>query len=711
MFGWKGRQEALDEVSAQLRGGRAVIAAVSGMGGVGKSQLALEYAHRHLARYSHIAWLRAEKPSTLAGELDQWADQLGLPGQTHPEKWAALQRWLMQNDDWLMIFDNAPDPEGLEEFLPQGNGHRLITSRHRRWDHAVALDVLPLADAVQLLRERSGRLQDPDAETLAATLGCLPLALEQAAAYIEDAKIPFATYLSHYQQHRLKLLGKGVAKHHKDGVAVTWVISMERAAASAPAALEILRFAAFLDPDAIPRDLPLRAGLVADELALFDALAALARYSLITLKEETISLHRLMQEAVRHGLSEEERKEWAGRAVRVMREVYNFGQNDLSTWEASGRLLPHAQAAADWGRQLEVEEEGASWLWNETGLYLKNVQTRYGDAKQSYRRALALDEKNLGPDHPKVAIDLNNLAALHQAEGDLKGARPLMERALEIDEKNLGPDHPTVAIRLSNLAQLHQDEGDLKGARPLMERALAIDEKNLGPDHPGVARDLNNLAQLHQAEGDLKGARPLMERALAIDEKHYGPDHPKVATDLNNLALLHQAEGDLKGARPLMVRALAIDEKHYGPDHPNVARDLNNLATLHQAEGDLKGARPLMERALAIDEKNLGSDHPKVATRLNNLAQLHQAEGDLKGARPLMERALAIDEKNLGPDHPNVARDLNNLAQLHQAEGDLKGARPLMERALQIAEDRLGMEHPHTVIFRRNLENLRKLMP
>ena len=232
-----------------------------------------------------------------------------------------------------------------------------------------------------------------------------------------------------------------------------------------------------------------------------------------------------------------------------------------------------------------------------------------------------------------------------------------VRRALAIDEKAFGPDHPNVAIGLSNLAVLLQATNRLAEAEPMFRRALAIDEKAFGPDHPEVATDLNNLAELLRATNRLAEAEPMYRRALAIDEKAFGPDHPEVATDLNNLALLLRATNRLAEAEPMFRRALAIDEQAFGPDHPNVASGLNNLALLLRATNRLAEAEPMYRRALAIDEQAFGPDHPNVASGLNNLAQLLRATNRLAEAEPMFRRAMAIDEKAFGPDHPNFASD------------------------------------------------------
>jgi tetratricopeptide (TPR) repeat protein len=323
---------------------------------------------------------------------------------------------------------------------------------------------------------------------------------------------------------------------------------------------------------------------------------------------------------------------------------------------------------------------------------------RYRDSAAAYQRCVQL--------RPDDGAELSGLALSLTDAGDYAGAEPLFRRALAIEEKAPGPDHPHVARCLNNLALLLKYKGDYAGAEPLYRRALAIDEKALGPDRSDMARVLNNLAELLQDKGDYAEAEPLFRRALAIDEKVLGSDSPDLATGLNNLAGLLQAKGDYAGAEPLFRRALATDEKALGPDHPGLATDLNNLASLLQNEGDYAEAEPLFRRALAIDEKALGQDHPNLATHVNNLASLLQDKGDYAGAEPLYRRALAIDEKALGPAHPDVARGLNNLAKLLTANGHYAEAEPLYRRALAIDEKVLGSDHPATTHIRINLQAL-----
>ena len=325
------------------------------------------------------------------------------------------------------------------------------------------------------------------------------------------------------------------------------------------------------------------------------------------------------------------------------------------------------------------------------------------------RRALAIDERSYGPDHPDVAIRLNNLALLLKATNRMAEAEPLYRRALAIDERSYGPDHPDVATDLNNLALLLQATNRMAEAEPLYRRALAIDERSYGPDHPDVATDLNNLAQLLQATNRMAEAEPLYRRALAIDERSYGPDHPDVAIDLNNLAELlqdHEPHGGGRAAvspgagdRRAVVRSRPPRRRH-PPQQPGPA------APGHEPDG---GGRAAVSPGAGDRRAVVRSRPPRVARDLNNLAELLQATNRMAEAEPLYRRALAIDERSYGPDHPDVATDLNNLALLLQATNRMAEAEPLMARAVRVLsrfQRSTGHEHPHLRVVITNYRGL-----
>ena len=640
-----GRAAALDAIGAALsRGAKTAItqpAAVHGLGGIGKSTLAREFAWRaaQAGRYSGVWWLRAEKSkdsATWDGIEQGLADLRGVlyPGVEPPKERAKAARDTLNflstggfEKPWLLVYDNVDDEEVLEAWAPPANVQVLMTSRLGNWGAEVApveVEEWELDEAVRYLRDASGRgdLGEAALTHIATGLGRLPLALSHAAAYLKRNRAVTAdTYLSELSR-RMKEAPKGAA--YKASVFATFQLAMEQAEAEAPGARAVLTLAVFYAPDNIPEELfkqapeiypPALQPVAASEARLAEAISALDYLSLVDFDPEkrTFSVHRLVQAAARDALGNgDEEAQWIAAAIKACNAADPGA--DFQHWAAYERLLAHVRAAAaiasdDIGPPLADALNGA-------GFYLHH-QAAYAEAEPLYERALAIWEKALGPDHPDVALSLNNLAGLYRAQGAYERAGPLYERALAIREKALGPDHPSVATSLNNLAALYYAQGAYERAGPLYERAQAIREKALGPGHPDVALSLNNLAELYRAQGAYERAEPLYERALAIREKTLGPDHPDVATSLNNLALLYQAQGAYERAAPLYERALAILEKALGPGHPDVATSLNNLAGLYRDQGAYERAAPLLERALAIREKALGPGHPNVALSLN----------------------------------------------------------------------------------------------
>jgi len=370
-----------------------------------------------------------------------------------------------------------------------------------------------------------------------------------------------------------------------DTVATTWNIAFDEVKQISSPGADLLNLCAFMAPDDIPVEL-LNSGVqylpgsltavAGDPLAFDDAVAPLLRYSLVEITAGTISVHRLVQAVTRDRLDEDEKKKWAEAAVRIVDEAFPFDSDDVGTWPVCSRLLPHALAAAEHAEALDVASDSTGRLLNQTGLYLKE-RARFVEAKEMYERALAINEAAYGPDHPQVAIRLNNLGGVLQDLGDMEGAKKMFERALAIDEATYGPDHPTVAIDVNNLGGVLQDLGGMEGAKKMFERALAIGEATYGPDHPTVAIRVNNLGSVLKALGDMEGAKKMFERALAIDEAAYGPDHPQVAVDVNNLGSVLKVLGDMEGAKKMYERALNILTKYLGEDHPNTVTVQKNL--------------------------------------------------------------------------------------------------------------------------------------
>ena len=677
-----GREEHLAKLKTALGSGKpaALTQAIHGLGGVGKTQLALEYVYRSAAEYDIVWWVRSEETVTLASDYASLAKALYLPEKEVADQEVIIQavkHRLEQIPKWLLVFDNAREAIEVRDYIPRGEtGHVLITSRNARWrGTATPLDVkvLERKESVDLLLKRTGYTDREAAGALADALGDLPLALEQAGAYMDATGRSLPDYLEMFTDRKNELWDReGPPPDYPDTVVTTWNIAFDEVKQISSTGADLLNLCAFLAPDDIPVELlnlgvqhlpESLAAVAGDPLAFDDAMDPLRRYSLVEITAGTISVHRLVQAVTRDRLDEDEKKKWAEAAVRIVNEAFPFESYDVSTWPVCSRLLPHALAAAEHAEALDVASDSTGRLLNQTGLYLKE-RAQFAEAKEMYERALEIDEAEYGPDHPDVAIDVNNLGLVLKALGDMEGAKKMFERALVIGEAAYGPDHPQVAIYVNNLGLVLQDLGDMEGAKKMYERALAIDEATYGPDHPDVAIDVNNLGGVLQDLGDMEGAKKMYERALAIGEATYGPDHPQVAIYVNNLGGVLQALGDLEDAKKMFERALAIDESTYGPDHPDVAIDVNNLGFVLEALGDMEGAKKMFERALAIDESTYGPDHPDVAIDVNNLGFVLEALGDMEGAKKMFKRALRIFTEYLGEDHPNTVTVQNNLDSL-----------------------------------------------
>lgn len=664
---FKGREGFLERLRESFRQNEAAAItgkAVHGLGGVGKTRTAIEYGHAYAGDYSATFFLIGKSESDLRDSLAALASAavLDLPEKGVPDldaRVAAVIRWLRDNPGWLLIIDNVDDEpaaRALRAFLDQvsrGDGHILVTSRMSAWGNIVEpveLDLLSAGAAKDLLREstpnRTRRADEDAAVTRLADeqLGCLSLALVQAAAYIQDRRIGFADYSALFEQESNKLLAKfGEAAMRNLGyrlpVALTWQTSIEQLTHAGRLLLDML---AWLSIEPIPRTL-FDVWPKSETIDLEEGLAELTRYSFIHWEADNsaITLHRLVAQVTRDNLDDAGRR----RALIALFPWFyavnlEMHASDVRCWPQLLPLLPHALLLFE-----RTSDQGPypcqSNLYNEYGALLHSL-ARYTESEPLLRRALAIDEARLGRDHPHVAIGLVSLADLLSDTNRPADAEPLLRRAVAIDETYYGSDHPEVATDLNNLALLLQATNRLTEAETLLRRALTIDESNFGPDHPRIAIRLSNLAGLLRATNRGAEAEPFCRRALSISEASYGPNHPKVATALNNLAELLRNSNRLAEAEPLFRRALAIDEANYGPAHPDVATDLNNLALLLHATDRTSEAEVVFRRALAIHEASYGPDHPMVAIDLNNLAGLLRAINRPAEAEPLLRRTSLI---------------------------------------------------------------------
>jgi tetratricopeptide (TPR) repeat protein len=669
---------------------------ISGLGGIGKTHAAVKYALNHQADYTATLFVSGDSPDRLDSSFSALFDILPLGGKDEVERdqsarVAAVMKWLASHEGWLLIVDNVDDEKAaaaLAGYMGHlSKGHVLITSRLQNWAdniETLPIDYLSIDASIDLLlqlTDKKRRRTDDEAEQvrlLAEKMDGLPLALHQAAGYINEQRLTFRDYIAIYEHEAAELLGwfKNHVIHYerldKDTpkpVLITWKTSFDKL--DPDTRFWLLVFAHFA-PDPIPEFLLDSAPDAADEIKIRHrtakrALAQAESYSLLTRDRDQprFKLHRLVQHILRLTAPEAERTAALAVGIILIAASKPGDPLDVRTWRHWTPLQAHVVSLA--GRAPDtLVEVGLSWLLNQLALLLK-AKSLYTPAEHYHLRAFKLDKARYGQDHPEVASSLNNLATLFQDTNRLAEAEPLLLHVVEILKNKGGEPLPNYSSALNNLALMFKETNRLAEAEPLMRQVLLIDEATYGPEHPYVARDLNNLATLLQATNQLAEAEPLMRRALHIDEVICGRDHPNVAIRLNNLAQLLQATNRLAEAEPLMRRVVEIFEMSYGKNHPSLATSLNNLAQLLKITNRLLEAELLLRQALNIDEASYGPHHLNVAIDLNNLATLLHATKRVEEAEPMMRRALGIVVRSLGLEHPNSQGVGGNYIALLQA--------------------------------------------
>lgn len=573
------RATELVEMRRRLRG--QGICELSGPSGTGCSELALAYLHRESEHYPDgIFWLRGESEAVLRADLAGLAWRLDLPSRRWAEQeWsiAAAEEWLTGHRRWLLVIDGLAEDAvpALTRDIPvsgKAGGHVLITSRGPVLEAPVRLQPLAPDAAVSLLLLRSGRKGGTAAATVAEATGGLPLALELAAAYMAASGTTMADYAMLLETAMRPTADRSTA------VAGTWRLSFDRVVLEDPEAADLLHLCAFLASAAVPTallqvrrpraELP---RLLEDRRKLDGAIQVLAQYSLINRRRYAMDVPRLVQELTRDSLSQRDQRRWSGATLRLLVDAFPRAPEEPGSWLTCLRLLSHALAALELAFQLDAEPALASLLADRVAGYLQ-VRAEPSLARPLLERALATDERLLGPDDVRTSVSLDRLARVLRDQGDLAAARELYERALAIDERILGPDHDSTGVSLHNLAMVRWAQGELAAARPLLERALVITERAPGPNDRSTATSLYSLAKLLRELGERTTARPLLERALEIQERVLGPDHPDTATTLEYMAALSEEQGDMMAARRLLQLSLAARERTFGQEHPATAR-------------------------------------------------------------------------------------------------------------------------------------------
>ncbi|WP_030663654.1 FxSxx-COOH system tetratricopeptide repeat protein [Streptomyces cellulosae] len=764
-----GRQALLRAVEEQLdaQDTAAVLPhALHGLGGVGKSQLALEYIYTHQRDYKVICWIPAERESLILAALSTLAAQLGVAPTSQESVGAPAANTAVPAvlealrtgapyDNWLLVFDNAEDIDVARRYFPpNGPGKVIVTSRNRAWERVATplpVNVFEREESVELLQKRSPDLSDEDADRLAEALGDLPLAVEQAGAWRAVTGMLVQEYLDLLQQRSLEILELDKTPDYPTSVAAAWDISLTRIAESNPGARQLLDICASMAPEPIPRSV-LRGGrgvsitpdvdpLLRESIKLNRAIRDLSQFSLVKVdpRTNTLQMHRLLQTVLLAKLGPEERENMRGAAHQLLSVAKPGSYSSSLEWRAYQDLLPHVLASQavtstdDWVRELVYDtvlflyywgdHTGAAdfgrQAWNawlaasgEEDIYVIRMSKRFafllrqiGQVAESIPlTAKALEvSANIQVEAEEMIDSLCDMADARRYQGRFEEARDLGKEATELARPQFGAEDPTT------LRAVHSWGVDLRLCGQFQD-ALALDQENarlrdqmFGPSNFLTLNSLNALSIDMRESGDYPGARDFQEDVYRRARTALGDEHPLTLRIARNLAVCRRRDGALGEARKLSEDTLRSFVARYGPEHfDSVSTALNYSIDLRLA-GDLDNARKQGEEAAERYGRRLGREHAYTLLSKANLAATLRALGALDDAGELEDAAAAVLTETIGPRHVTTLTVAIGQGNTAYARLDFERAHRIDEANLPLLTEAAGEDHPLTLSLTANL--------
>ncbi|MES9521757.1 FxSxx-COOH system tetratricopeptide repeat protein [Streptomyces capoamus] len=711
---FSGRETVMGQLrTGLLSGHQAVVQALHGMGGIGKTQIALEYAHRFASQYDLVWWVDAEQADQLPVRYTELADRLGIAKSdagSEPNARALLQH-LRTRHRWLLILDNAEHPDQIEPWVPEGPGHVLITSRSPDWHgiaHQCDLDVFTRTDSVAYLKSRIPGMTTEHADLLAQDLGDLPLALAQAAGVLLSGMT-----LDRYRQllttDTARLLQESDLRDYPAPLAATVNIAVTRLMDDGhPDAAALLRLGAFLGPEPIPTAwletarprLTTVPGDPDDPMWLRNALQPLGRFGLARTDFDTFQIHRLTQAILRTQTSPDQVPAIRDDVTAVLAAVDPGDPQSPADWPAwaslTGHLTaPHVTTAIANRPALRPVLTKAAHFLIRSGL-----PRAARDLSAALHEAWSTD---MGPDHPDTLTCAQFLGHATAGLGDYAKGQLVIEDTLVRRRRVLGEDHPDTLQSANDAFTNLSNLGEYAEARRMAEDTLVRRRRVLGEDHPDTLSSAGNLATILSGLGEYAEARRMAEDTLVRRRRVLGEDHPDTLASANNLASALHTLGEYAEARRMKEDVLARRRRVLGEDHPDTLSAAGNLASTLSSLGEYAKARRMQEDVLARHHRVLGEDHPDTLSSANNLAGTLYDLGKCAEARPMQEDVLARRRRVLGEDHPDTLGSANNLAGTLHALGEYAEARRMQEDVLARSRRVLGEGHPDTLGFASNL--------
>jgi tetratricopeptide (TPR) repeat protein len=693
-----GREGLLDEIRERLAAGaRPVI--LHGTGGIGKTQIAIEYMYKYQKLYNSIAYVRCEKPELIQGHMADIARSLGCGGADAPEEAQVAMRELGRRGDWLLVFDDAQSPDDIVPWLPGGSGGQvLVTTQATGWGEVtstpIEVESFTRDESVRMLVNRVSGLADEDARAIAGELGDLPLAVTQAANYLADPGMPAADYLNELRTHPVRMMDQGRSALYLRSQAVAIELAMQRLEDSRPASAQLAEIAAFLAPEPIPVVLfeheairpylpePL-ASAICDKVELYNAVGDLGQSMARIYRGEatTFVMHRLIQAYLR-----DRRTGNPATGYELARNILAAGRPDpsrLENWAYWERLLPHVLAA----------EPGESATPATRGLACDAV--RYllfrGDAEAARTRASDLcDHWKPEPDDLYTMTAANLLARAIAQEGDYAEALNKEQDTLKRRCRVLGENHPDTLTSASDVAGYLRNVGKIPESVEREEDIYERRKESLGEDHPDTLASASNLASALSISGKKERALELDEDTLKRRRRVLGLDHPDTLSSETNLAVDLVESGDNQRALNLSEENLTRRRNSaQGWDHPATLVAASNVAPMRAEMGELRGAQELVEDTLARCRRILREGNPVTLSTATNLAGIYAKRRRYPSAIRLASETLAQRRQVNGPDHPDTVALASNLIGYLRAVLRLRAARhveaeiaPFVQRAL-----------------------------
>ncbi|KAF2181417.1 kinesin light chain 3 [Zopfia rhizophila CBS 207.26] len=731
-----GRESQLAELEAKLFGGKqTTMMAITGPGGTGKSQLALELAYKtkQKSKSCSVFWIDASDMNSLHQGYWSIAQKLDVPGwdDEKVDVKQLVKHHLSRKGkrQWLLIFDNADNADlwspGLSttqtasstDYLPQSElGSIIFTTTD--CDIAKMLAPQIVIELEEMTPDAAQRMfknylnapiegsEQKEAKLLLEELSYLPLAIVQAVAYINTNNITLQKYRSkliRYKEDALERSSKLSQDKQqeydtKSPVAPILLISVDQIRHTNPLAANYLFLSASVDRKDIPLDL-LEASTPCEKE---DAVKLLSRYALVTRRpaDSAIDLHRLIHHALREWLQWQEwLGQWTQNAVTQLVRVFpNPDHGSRSKWR---RLLPHAKYALSHSLAKEVGGDRLDLVWKlATALYNDG---RYSECEELTVQAMMVRKRLLGDVHSDTLISMSHLALTYMKQGRWKEAEELEVQVIEVRKRVFGEEHPDTLASMGNLALAYKDQGRWKNAQELTVQVMEARKRVLGDVHPDTLISMSNLALTYRNQGQWKEAEELTVQVIEASSRVLGDEHPDTLNSMNNLASTYLKQRRWREAEELTVQVIEARKRVLGDEHPDTLNSMNNLASTYMEQRKWGEAEELQVQVIEARKRILGDKHPDTLNSISSLALIYIYQGLWKEAEELQVQVMEASLRVLGHEHLHTLTSISSLASTYSNQGRWKEAEELQVQIMEAGSRVLGHEHPHTLTGMANL--------